>query len=154
MQFLDPRKAAHQFGVKDGMHIIELHSGAGHFTPHLSKLVGPYGRVYAFHPSSEALFRSSNVQPIQVHLESDEYIDFPEQVDRVLSANLFSKIDPRIIFTNAYRFLKADGLLIVIEWNKDGAEEEVIHRAGLAGFSRDRRFNAGNHHFGIVFKKV
>lgn len=149
MQFLKPHSVIAHFDIVPGMHVAELHSGSGFFTQLLSEQVGPYGKVYE----------------LEGDIFTDENLTLPEQVDRMLISNiLFAAPSKPIIFGHAYRGLKQGGKLVLIEWKDDNpinghihdhlSAEEVMHLAGMAGFAREKHFNAGDHHYGIVFKKI
>ncbi len=51
--------------------------------------------------------------------------------------------------------LKSGGKIIFISY-AEGADDEgqAVHLAGLAGLIKEKRFPAGEQHFGIVFKKT
>lgn len=137
MQFLQPQKVIRHFDIIEGMRVAELHPGSGFFTPHLLDRVGDYGHIHSM-PHTD---------------ESDP--DIPDLLDRVLAVNIPYASNPHRLFAKAYRFMKPQGKMIVIDL-KGGVlpEDQVVHLAGLAGFLREKRFNAGDHHFGLVFKKV
>jgi predicted methyltransferase len=138
MQFLDPQKVIQHFDLEEGMHVVELHAGGGHFTPHLKKHIGTYGLLHSLQ-----------------HDESEEYIELPEKVERVLAVNILLEGNHHALFKKAYRILRPQGKIIFITAKGgDLAEGDIVHLAGLAGFLHERRFHAGNHHFGLVFKKV
>jgi predicted methyltransferase len=138
MQFLDPQKVIQHFDLEKGMHVAELHAGSGHFTPHLKKHIGTYGLLHSLQ-----------------HDESEEYIELPEKVERVLAINIMLEGHHHALFKKAYRILKPGGKIIFIQVNgAEFSEADIVHVAGLAGLLHERRFNAGDLHFGLVFKKM
>ena len=138
MQFLDPQKVLSHFSIEPGMRVAELHSGSGHFTPLLLEAVGEYGALHSFQ-----------------YDESADVAEFPESADRVLAINIPLVSNHHSIFSKAYRMLKPQGRIILIE-QKDGriSEEAAADLAGMAGFLREKRFAAGDLHFGLVFKRM
>lgn len=138
MHFLDPQKILQHFAIEPGMHVAELHAGSGHFTPHLIKSVGTYGIVHSFQ-----------------HSDEHDAIEVAELVDRVLAINLPSHAAPQVFFKKAYKVLKSGGKIIVVNVKHDPFFAEYFsHLAGLSGFIPEKSFYAGDHHFGLVFKKV
>ncbi len=120
------------------MHVAEMHAGNGHFTKHLKEMVGVYGIVHSLQ-----------------HNENQFLLDLPEPVDRILLINVPFTSNPLITLTKAYKALKPSGKMILIEHKGDEfPEERFTHLAGLAGFAREKHFHAGDHHFGLVFKKA
>jgi predicted methyltransferase len=138
MHFLQPHLVAQHFDLKPGMHVAELHAGSGFFTPYIEKEVGTYGVVHSFQ-----------------HYRDEMDTALPEKVDRVIVINVPVDAHRHSVFSKAYGMLKSEGKIIIIDPHlKEGAEQYVDKLASLAGFVRERRFNAGNHHFGLVFKKI
>lgn len=131
MQFLDPQKVIHHFGIQDGMSVVDLHPGSGFFRQLLKEKVGIYGKVH------------------------EGYDSLPEKVDCALVINIPSEVKPHEVFTSAYAKLKPQGKMVFIGWNTGGTEKERITTlAGLAGFLHQKHFHAGDIHMGLVFKKV
>ena len=131
MQFIDPQKVIRHFGIQQGMSVLDLHPGSGFFRQLIKEKVGIYGKVH------------------------EGYDSVPEKVDCALIINIPSEIKHHDAFTNAYAKLKSQGRMIFIGWNTGGNDtERVTTLAGLAGFLHERRFNAGDTHIGLVFKKV
>ncbi len=179
MVFLDPQKVLEHFNVAEGMHVADFGSGAGHFTYLLAHRVGPYGRVYAFDNDEELLSLISNeskknewghIRVIKADLALPEGILSSEKIDRVLVANtVFLLKDKSFVFSHAYRILKNGGKMIVIDWKaRNGesekgigpradhlfTEEHVEKLASLVGFVKEKNFFAGDHHYGLVFRKM
>jgi hypothetical protein len=131
MQFIDPKKVICHFGLQQGMSVVDFHPGSGFFRQLLKESVGVYGKVH------------------------EGYDSIPEKVDCALIINIPSDVKHHEAFTSAYEKLKPQGKMIFISWNTGGIDRErVTTLAGLAGFLHERRFNAGDAHMGLVFKKV
>jgi len=87
-----------------------------------------------------------------------------ESCDMVFIANvLFQVPDKPGLINEAYRVLKKNGELVVVEWKPYIAlgpqkehrlsEEELKQLVISKGFSEPKPINAGSHHYGFVFKK-
>ncbi len=155
MQFLQPTLVLQHFGINEGMTVAELHSGSGFFTPLLSEKVGKYGKVYALHHNADAIVEKENIHPFIIDSMLEDCLVLPEPMDCVLVLNVFMLTHPHQAFSHAYRLLKSQGKMIVIDRKLDALPvEHVSHLAGIAGFIREKCFHAGSHHFGLVFKKA
>ena len=87
-----------------------------------------------------------------------------ESVDIVLLANiLFQSTKKAAIIKEARRVVKKGGKMIVIDWKKDqpmGPPQDLIVSEDLIkdlaekeGFGLERKFSAGDRHWGIIFTK-
>lgn len=174
-EFLDPLLILKHLDLKRGDHVADFGCGHGFFTIPLAHAVGGNGKVYAVDIQKEVLdiVRAKaqhenllNIEFVRADLDQeggsrlkDKYIDF------VLVSNaLFQFENKHTILKEAYRLLREGGRLAVIEWNETPAlfgpplplrikKETVKHMALEAGFEIEREFEAGSHHYGILFKK-
>lgn len=181
--FMNPDLIINEFGLMPGMSVADFGSGAGYFTILIAEKIGKGGRVYALDILASALdsvrekVRAAgleNVETIRTNLEIVGSSSLYEQSqDIVLLANILFQSDKKVeIIREAKRVLKGGGSLIIIDWKKgagamsDGRQgfgppdslrtDEVAMRA-LAdgeGFIFNRIFNAGQFHFGLIFKKA
>ena len=173
--FLNPDAIVNEFGLRDGMSVADFGSGAGYFTILIAQRAGKEGRVYALDIMESALdsvrakakaAELENVEAIQTNLEvlgSSGLYD--QSQDAVLLANiLFQSEKKSEIIREAKRVLKDKGSLIIIDWRKEAGgfgppdslrTDEVAMRSLIVGeglvFERD--FNAGQFHFGTIFRK-
>lgn len=173
--FLDPNKIVVSFGLERGEHVADFGAGHGFFAIPMARAVGGDGIVYAIDIQKSVLdiIRSRartehllNIQPVWADVEAaggsklkDRYIDF------ILIANiLFQTADKRAVIREAYRILREGGRLAVIEWNETPAplgppaalRMKKIAAAELcrgAGFSTMEEFDAGSHHYGLLFRR-
>jgi len=170
--FLHPETIVKEFGVRVGMSVADFGCGTGYFTIDLARAVGDEGRVYAFDIQQSALesVRSRaqeaglfNIETLWSDLEIPGGSKLPERSqDRVLAANiLFQTPDKTAVLNEAKRVVKPDGKVIVIDWlmatplgpKKEYRvpQETIIRMAQGAGLKKEREFQAGEYHYGIVF---
>ena len=173
--FLDPESVADEFGVKNGMNVADFGCGAGYFTITLAERVGSEGKVYALDVQENALDNVktkarangiSNIETIRTNLEivgSSSLTDGSQDV--ILLANILFQSDKRgDIIREAKRVLKGGGRMIIIDWKKGIGQfgppesiktdkEELSSLAQKEDFLLEKTIDAGQFHFGLIFKK-
>ena len=172
--FLNPEKVIEEWDIRPGDIIADFGCGAGFFSIPLGKRLGSNGRVYSLDIRPEALeavrakiklYHLFNIEPSQADLEKERGSGLKsETIDKVIIANiLFQAENKKNIVEEAHRILKPGGLAIVLEWNEEEKAGPVLpnklHRDEVAeifketGLSLVKKFNAGTHHYGLIFKK-
>ncbi len=173
--FLHPEIIAERFGIKEGMVISDFGSGAGYFTIILAEKTGPEGIVYALDVQEMALDNVraragaegiNNIQTIRTNLEilgGSSLADSSQDI--VLLANiLFQSRKYADIIKEGVRVLKGGGNMIIIDWKKSTggfgppddirlSEENITKAAGESGLKSEGPIDAGEFHFGLIFKK-
>lgn len=173
--FLDPDSIASGFGIEKGMRVSDFGCGAGYFTISMANETGPDGKVYALDVQESALdsVRAKahangigNIETIRTNLEiagSSSLVGVSQDV--VLLANiLFQSNKKADIIREANRVLKKDGKMIIIDWKKDSdgfgppenlrlGIDEIKQLAEKEGLVLERPIDAGQFHFGLIFKK-
>lgn len=173
--FSDPQKNIDQFSVDPGMKVADLGSGAGFYSLALARTVGGSGIVYAVDIQQELLEKLKR-QAKEESLENIEVvwsdIDEPNgsnladgSVDRVVVANvLFQLENLQGIADESMRIVKQGGMVLVTDWSDSfgglGPQPSRIVSSNQAqalfeqsGLSLVREISAGDHHYGLVFKK-
>ena len=174
--FLNPGMIVSEFGLVPGMVVADFGSGAGYFTIIIAERVGEEGKVYALDIMETALdsvrakakaSELENIETIRTNLEvlgSSGLFD--QSQDIVLLANILFQSDKKVeIAREAKRVLKDGVSLIVIDWKKsaggfgppDSLRTDEVAMRSLAvgeGFIFDKVFNAGQFHFGMMFRKA
>ena len=174
--FLNPELIINEFGLREGMSVADFGSGAGYFTIIIAERVGKEGRVYALDIMETALdsvrakakaSELENIETIRTNLEvlgSSGLFD--QSQDIVLLANILFQSDKKTeIVREAKRVLNDGGSLIIIDWRKgaggfgppDSLRTDEVAMRSLAvgeGFIFDKVFNAGQFHFGMMFRKA
>lgn len=174
--FLNPGLIVNEFGIMPGMSVADFGSGAGYFTILIAERVGKEGQVYALDIMESALDSViekakvaglENIELIRTNLEIMGSSGLSDQSqDIVLLANILFQSDKKSeIIKEAKRPLKDNGSLIIIDWKKgaggfgppDSLRTDETAMRSLAtdeGLIFERAFNAGQFHFGMVFKKL
>lgn len=173
--FIKPEQIIAQFNLNKGDHIADFGAGHGYFTIPMAHIVGENGKVYAFDIQKSVLdiIRSRaqlehllNIEPVWADLEARGGSHLQDGVlDFALIANALFQFDDRAaLLAEAFRILRSSGRMAIIEWDqspsalgpamniripKDAAES----LAAQIGFQPERSFEAGSHHYGVLFVK-
>lgn len=179
--FLEPERIVKNLGIEKGDYVADFGAGHGYFTIPLAKAVGGDGKVYAIDIQKPVLdiIRSRakldhllNIETVWADLDQpggsklkDKFLEF------VIIASILFQAENKVgLFHEAHRILHEKGRLAVIEWDETQTppaaraglgpplamripKEQVKLWAGQAGFSFDREFEAGTHHYGLIFRK-
>lgn len=173
--FLDPSRVLDGFELKEGMYVADFGCGSGYFTILLAEKVSSSGKVYALDVQEYALdhIRAKakinnlgNIETIRANLEILGSSSLhQESQDMVLLANiLFQSAKKMEIIREAKRVLKTGGRLIVIDWQRGSGgfgppessrmnELEMSDLIQKEGFVFQKKIDAGQFHFGFMFKK-
>jgi len=178
--FINPEKILEQIGIKEGMTIADFGCGHGYFTLPVGKLAGKDGKIFAVDVLTEALeaVRSraqlehiTNISTCRGNLETAGDSKIKDQtIDIVLLHNvLFQSQQKPAIIKESFRVLKNSGELVLIDWlpvdqiagassfgPQNGQRilaEEAKKIAQGEGFVFERSLDAGQYHFGLIFKK-
>lgn len=172
--FSDPLKNITQMYIGEGMHVADFGAGVGFYTLAVAKRVGPHGKVYAIDIIADHLSKLKNeatrlglkqIEVLHGNLETANGSGLkPESVDRVLIVNmLFQNEKPEIILEEAKRILKKKGRIAVIDWldsfnmigpHRDDliSKKHIIEQCAKIGLVLEKEFDAGSHHYGLLFK--
>lgn len=175
MTFVSPEQIVKNLGLEAGMIVADFGSGSGHYSIEAAKIVGKAGRVYAIDIQKEMLQAVKsrgeisgleNIEIIWADLEIAGSSKLPDNsIDAVIISNiLFQSGAKENIAKEAFRILKSGGRLGVIEWltnsGKIGPSGEnrisfdtAVKIFSEVGFGMVNQFDAGDNHYGILFKK-
>lgn len=173
--FADPLTNVRQLGIEPGMTVADFGAGAGAYTLPLAAAVGGRGQVYAVEIQKELLSRlEREVESRKIGNIGFVWGDFETvggsklddaSVDLVLLSNtLFQLAGLYQVSLEVKRVLKPDGRVAVIEWSDSFAglgpkpdqvvrPETVKQVFAEAGLNLIKEFPAGDHHYGLIFKK-
>lgn len=173
-EFLNPEKILKEINAKEEMIIADFGCGSGFFTLPAAQWVGENGIVYAVDIQKSSLERienqakdlgANNIKFVWADLEifgSTKILQ--ESVDRIIIVNLFFQTKKqKQILEEAKRILKKDGKILILDWKTSGisfgpkislriSEEETQKIANEVGFALERIFEAGEYHYGLIFK--
>lgn len=173
--FVSPEKVVEEFGLQHGMHVADFGSGVGHYVIPLAKRVGDLGRVYCIDIQKDLLSRLKNdatkqgvfhVEAIWGDIEKVGGSRLKDGVlDAVLASNIFFQVGNRAtLIAEIKRVLKPGGKLMVVDWSETaplGPQPDRIFNKEAAqnlladsGFAIEREFAAGDHHYGLIAKKI
>jgi len=172
-ELLDPNKILTKLDLREGMFVADMGCGAsGHFVYPAAKMVGERGRVYAVDilksvlsniDSKSKLQNFGNVVPVWSDIEilggAKEIGD--GSCDAAILVNVHAKA---AMIKEALRTLRKGGKLLLVDWKaaaspfgpptKDRvpAEEAKKRTEGL-GLKLVEEFEAGPHHWGLIYEK-
>jgi ubiquinone/menaquinone biosynthesis C-methylase UbiE len=168
--FSDPASNLSKLGLNEGMKVVDLGSGSGFYTIEAAKRVGGSGRVYSVDIIKELLERVRstgasqglrNIEVVWGNVDKIGGTKLREAVaDRVIASNvLFQMEKPDEFVLEIKRILKPGGKVLVVDWSELSAlsPKTLVNamKAQMffekAGFKLDQSFNAGDHHYGLVF---
>jgi ubiquinone/menaquinone biosynthesis C-methylase UbiE len=174
--FSDPIKNVEQFTLKLGSSVADFGSGSGHYSMALAMAIGDKGKVYAVDIQKELLERLKNdanqkgifnIEVIwgDVEKEGGSHIK-SEFIDAVVISNLLFQVPQKeAVAKEALRILKKGGRLLLIDWSDSfgglGPQNDAVVSKEKAkalfesvGFVIDREIQVGDHHYGLIFRKL
>ncbi|MEX0917794.1 MAG: methyltransferase domain-containing protein [Candidatus Paceibacterota bacterium] len=174
-RFVIPEVVVTHFHLRKGEVVADFGAGTGFFLPSLSRLVGTDGKVYACEiqrtltESIGQLLRSKNIGNVQVLWCDIEAPAGTKLRDGALDAgvvvnSLFQMEQKDAAFVEMVRTLRRGGKLFVIDWSESfgglGPHPEQVITADAVkslaeshGLLFERSFDAGDHHYGLAFRK-
>jgi ubiquinone/menaquinone biosynthesis C-methylase UbiE len=172
--FSDPIKNLAELDVQDGMKVADIGAGSGFYSIEAAKKVGARGLVYAVDvqqdllerlKKSAALVGLHNIEIIWGNAEKIGGTKLRENIaDRVIVSNVLFQIEPKDrdnFVLELKRIVKPGGKLLVVDWQSGSpltppTAVPVMTAEALfqkAGWTLEKNFDAGDHHYGIIFKK-
>lgn len=174
--FAHPPRNVAALGVEPGMRIADFGAGSGAYVLAIAERLTNSGHVYAIDVQRDLLRRIKNeshkkgyknVEIIWSDLEQPNGSRIADRhLDLVLISNLLFQVEEkRGLFAEAWRILKPDGRLAVVEWSDSfrglGPDKKAVVKKSAAlalaaesGFELLREFDAGAHHYGLIFRPL
>ena len=170
--FSDPDKNLAQLGLAEGMKVADLGAGTGYYSIVAGRRVGNGGRIYAVEVQKDLLDRlksnatNEQVRNIEVIWGSIDTIGGTKLreglIDRAILANTLFQIEQKDrdnLALEIKRILKVGGKLLVVDWLPGSplSPKNCLPRMiaenlfNKNGFTMEKTFNAGDHHYGLVF---
>lgn len=168
--FSDPASNLAKLGLTDGMRVVDLGAGSGFYSIEAAKLVGANGRIYAVDVQKDLMERlrkiasDQHIQNVEVVWGNIEKIGGSKLregiADRVIASNVLFQLEkPDNFVLEIKRVLKPGGKVLVVDWSEvspmspknlvPAMKAETLFEK--SGFKLDQSFNAGDHHYGLVF---
>ncbi|RJQ30739.1 methyltransferase domain-containing protein [Candidatus Parcubacteria bacterium] len=169
--FIAPDQIINNFDIRPGQVVADFGSGSGHYVMAAARKMNGDGVVYAIDIQKNLLesVKSAaeknhlgNVEIIWADVEGKEGVKLASgSVDLVIISNLlFQLTDKEAAAKEAHRVLKDGGKAAVIDWTKMMTGGGVVFPKQEAeklflqqGFAEEKEFEAGDNHYGIIFKK-
>lgn len=150
-----PEKILDSIGVRPGMRIGEAGAGRGYFTFPLARRVGSGGIVFANDISASGLdvirkrVVGEDLKNIRIVMGEVEDPLFPEKnLDMVVMVLVLHELErPEPFLKNLQKYLKQEGLLVIIERNTSVerthtnsfmAKSQILETVGKAGYKLDK----------------
>ncbi len=176
MAFVKPEEIVKKyFHLQPGMVVADFGAGSGFYTLAAAEAVGDSGKVYAVDIQKDLIEKIKsraedeglkNVEIVWADLEKEEGSKFAENsIDFIIISNILFQVPDKVSVVNeAFRVLKNGGELAVLDWSESFGglgprPENVFTREACekifleGGFVLDEEFEAGEHHYGVIFKK-
>ncbi len=171
--FADPLKNIKAFDIRETDILADFGAGTGFYSIPIAHIANK-GKVYAVELSRDFLQTItnkikeaglSNIEPIWGDVERVGGTKIGDMiVDKVVASNIFHQVEKKQqMVEEIYRILKIGGEVLVIDWDKGSSlvhseliigKEEACQLLEKNGFVFERYVGAGEHHYGIIFKKV
>lgn len=164
-----------KLGLQQGQVVADLGAGTGHHSIEAAKQVGSSGRVYAVEIQKDKLdLISRNAQEQNVSNVKVIWGDIDEPMgvklddglcDAIILANVFFQIEKKNdCVREAFRILKPGGKILLLDWQDSfghmGPHPDHVVTPNMArpyfqevGLEEVDSFDAGHHHYGLIFRK-
>ncbi len=174
--FAHPARNTAALGIEPGMTVADFGSGSGAYVFEIAQALSGSGVVYAIDVQSDLLRRIHNeaqkrglkgVEILHGDLERPHGSKLADHsCDVVLISNLLFQLEDKMIpLKEAMRVMRPKGRLAIIDWQESFGgmgpirghvvDKKTAHAlAADAGFELQREFEAGAHHYGLIFRKV
>ena len=174
--FSNPQKNLLQTGISKGTVVADLGCGVGYYSILAGYMVGTEGVVYSVDINPDFISKVAkeakdeglkNVRPIVGNIEKKGGTSLAdESVDLVIMANVaFALENNKEAVIEAKRIVKKKGRILFIEWSDSfggiGPHKEHVFKESealeiflLQGFEMAQKIEAGEHHYGIIWRKA
>ncbi|MDQ3076663.1 MAG: class I SAM-dependent methyltransferase [bacterium] len=175
MAFSDPQQNLESLGIQEGSYVADLGSGSGFYSFAAARLVGGGGKVYSIDVQQDLLSRIKNAAHVQ-KLHNIEVIHGDIErlggtrlreasIDIVLLCNVLFQVEHKQDCVNEVkRILKPGGRVLIVDWQDSfggmgPAPEHVFTELQVQELYEKSSFvfissiDAGDHHYGVVYRK-
>ncbi len=175
-KFVHPDTVVSHFHLREGEKVADFGAGSGYFISNLASAVGASGVVYACEIQKNLveaignLARTKHLDQVQVlwcDLEEVNGIKIEsETLDAGILVNTLFQLDEKsTAIQEIMRTLRSGGRFFLIDWSEsfgglgpqpvdivDSASARALCESN--GLVFDREYDAGEHHYGLAFRKV
>ncbi len=175
-RFVMPEIVITHFHLNEGDLVADFGAGSGFFLRPLSKAVGETGRVYACEIQKALVEKLGeltrlqglgNVHTLWCDLEEVNGIKIGNQeLDAGILVNTLFLLDQKdLAIQEMGRTIRSGGKFFVIDWTESfggmGPQPQCVITAAETtallesnGFVFEREYPAGDHHYGLAFRKL
>lgn len=175
-RFADPALVVSHFHLREGDAVADFGAGSGYYVEILSQKVGRSGKVYACEIQKDLVDKIgilarqkglSSIYPLWCDLEAERGVKIADgTLDcGVMINTLFQVQDKETALCEVSRTIRSGGKFFLVDWSDSfgglgpqPADVFSVHDtqalAECHGFVFERMFDAGDHHYGIAFRKV
>jgi arsenite methyltransferase len=175
-RFVVPEIVASHFHLREGDIVADYGAGSGFFLKVLSNAVGDTGRVFACEIQKTLVEKLGdqahvmglgNVHPLWCDLEEADGIKIATgELDSAILVNTFFMMeDKETAVKEMGRTVRKGGKFFVVDWTESFAglgpqPGHVVTAVDTkaffesAGFLLEGEFAAGEHHYGLAFRKI
>jgi len=169
--FSDPASNLSKLQIANSMKVVDIGAGSGFYTIVAAKMVGVSGRVYAVDVQKDLLDRlrsmgqSQGLNNIEIVWGDAEKIGGTKLreglADRVIVSNILFQVENADdLALEVKRITKIGGKVLIVDWSENSSlgpkvifpESKALMLFEKHGFVLDSTFNAGDHHYGLIFK--
>ncbi len=172
--FAEPKKNLSYLNLLPGMQVIDMGAGTGGYAFAAADLVTKDGRVYVVDIQKDLLDKVAtearnsfrpNINVLWGDIEVKNGVKLKDGVaDAIIISNVLFQVDSQYsLALEAKRLLKQSGAVMVIDWQDSfggvgPSSSQVVTQKqaeeifAQAGFVTVNTFDAGDHHYGIIFK--
>jgi len=175
--FSDPQKIIEKLDIFPGQQIADLGAGSGTYTLAIAEKIkgNNESRIFSVDIQKDLLERidteakNRNLHAVHIiwgDIEQEKGTRLRhDSLDVVILANILFQVEhKKDTLKEAYRILKPEGRLIIIDWSESfgniGPKSDHVVTKETAellcienGFKHERSFDAGEHHYGFISKK-
>lgn len=174
-RFVQPTVVTSHFHLREGDVVADYGAGSGFFTEALSQVVGRNGKVFACEIQKELVEKIGDVVRTKgLHNVDVKWCDIEDpsgvpisdgQLDAAVLINTFFQFENKAAgLQEIMRTLRPGGKFLLVDWSDSFGgvgphpNDVVLEDAARAfaesvGFTYERSFDAGDHHYGLAFRK-
>jgi ubiquinone/menaquinone biosynthesis C-methylase UbiE len=175
MNFSNPDDNIRELKLKPDEKVVVFGSGSGGHTLAAARALKGSGTIYGIDTRGQMVEKLKREAAERHHLNIRVQNGNIERLGGtgvgqmsadavIIPDTLFAYRDKETMLKEANRIMKPGGRLLIVEWAASFAgagpapqdvcpENVALELAKGAGFEYDRRFSAGNYHYGLIFHK-